>query len=165
MEGDSELIPLAGSYDVAVHFCQRAALVAQYLLNIRGSDESHRYVIPHFRHSADGIEASQLASVGIAAHSDVHRAEMSLREQYHTGAGAEDGQTVQDVLPDGFQKTQFPEQPHLHGALASRQYESVFPLQPVFLLPHLEALHSEPLQRLFVFYECPLQGQYSNSHL
>lgn len=111
------------------------------------------------------VEASELATVGITAHPEVHSAETTFGQKYHSGTCTEDRQTLEDSLTNGLVKSKFPKQTHLDRTLTARQYESILLLLPIPVLAYLECFYAKLLKHVFVFNESPLQGQYCYSHL
>lgn len=75
MEGCDQLIALPCCHDVPIHFGKHLAR-ARYIIYIGGADEGHRDVCTDLLHWLRGEETAKLAAVGIAAHIDVHRAEV-----------------------------------------------------------------------------------------
>ena len=78
MEGCGQLVPLLDGYDVVIDGGDRVASVTEDGLHIRCADEGQGEGISDSVHMACGVETAQLATVGVAAHTDVHRAQMVL---------------------------------------------------------------------------------------
>ena len=156
MESGSELVALACGNDVAINGGKCLAIVGGDRLDVRGTDESHGYLLTNASDGACGVKTAQLTTVGITTYLDVHRVQTTFGEQDHTGTGAEDGHTVEDGLTDGGEETEFVEEAHLDGALSSRQDQSILWVLPVFQLAQLESLDSKALEHLLMFDKGPL---------
>ena len=144
MKGGGHLARLQGGNDVTVDGGYGLALGRRHLFYIRRAYKGHRYAAAYALDVVLGAEAAQLATVGVAPHTDGHSAQPPLREEDHAGTGAEDGQPVDDGLTDRLVQTELTEQPHLHRTLAAGQDETVLGLSSVGQLPHLEGLDTQP---------------------
>ena len=134
-------------------------------MDVGRTDEGHGQMFADARNVTCRIETSQLSSVGIAAHVNVHRAEsltglsiFLFGQQDESGASAKYGQTLENGLTDRVEESQTTQQADLGGRFATRNDERILRLLPVAQLAHLESFHTQFLQHLFVLNECPLQG-------
>ena len=88
----------------------------------RGANKGERnsFIFP----ATLGVEAAELAAVGVAAHGDGQGAEM-VGEQDEAGAGAEGGEALGDALAQRFEHSQVMQQLRLYGGLAAGEHQAV----------------------------------------
>ena len=163
MEGRNELIALTGGHDMSIDLSKDLDTGRENPIDIRGTDEGHGNVFADALDWCLRVKAAQLASVGIALHVDVHRAQVQGRQEYQAGAGAEDGQAVDDCLADGLEESQFAKQFALCGRFATRDDQSAPSLRgtrveslPIIELTNLDSLYTQAVEHLLVLDKCSL---------
>lgn len=157
MEGKGDLSALLGSNNVVACGGQDAA-GRLHLFYIWCANERHRDVWPHAIYWLHGVETAQLPPVGIAAHANVHGAEVQGREQDEPCTGAEDWQTGKNVAADGLKQTKIVEQARLRGGLTTWQHQPILRLLPVGKLAHLEGFCTQLAEYLLMLNECSLKS-------
>ena len=171
VESGSELVSLSDGDDMTVHLRKNLHFGGEGTMNVWCADEGHRQLVGDASYFTCCLETAQLPTVCITANVNVHRAEsftgmpiFLFGKQDQSCTSAKDGQAFENGLADRVEESQTVEQVDLGGRFATRDDERILRLLPVLQLAYLEGLHAQLLQHLFVFDECPLQGQYCNSH-
>ena len=78
VECRGNLVTLTSGNDMAIYFGYRLAVGRQHLFDLRCTDKGHGHVVANAFDRASGMETAQLAPVGVAAHTDMHGAQIPL---------------------------------------------------------------------------------------
>lgn len=155
MEGGDQLMTLTGSDDVAIDHREHLYPIA-HRRDVRSADEGHRD--GGTGELIGGVEAAELAAVGVAQHGDIHGAEVGGIEHDEAGTGAEHREPVLDGITDGLEQPEVAQQAQHGGALAAGDDEGILRLLPVGELTHFEGLDTEAVQDVGVLDESALEG-------
>jgi len=133
VQGDEGLDAGAGSFDARGadkgeenrlgSECGAAARVVLFICDA-GCSRGFFCPLRPFFPATLGVEAAELAAVGVAAHGDGQGAEM-VGEQDEAGAGAEGGEALGDALAQRFEHSQVMQQLRLYGGLAAGEHQAV----------------------------------------
>lgn len=174
MERDGQLAVLACGDDMVIDRGQDFDAVANGL-DVGRTDEDHRKWLFVGRCDSGncgiGRKTTQLATIGIAAHADVHRGEVVRVEHDEAGAGAKHRHSVQNGLADGLVQRFVADDARHGGAFAARDDETAVSFRhlgtvslPVGQVPDFQRFVAKTVQHLFVFDECALKGKDCDCH-
>ena len=149
MERGYKLVALLGSNDMSSHFCKNPC-VAVNLLYVWSTDECHWDIIADTFNFRFSKEASQLSAISIPAHAYIHSRKTArllsfhlFRKQNEAGTRSIDRESRLNVASHKIQQTQVFKEFRLCSALASGDNQSVFMLQPIFLLPYFKTFNTK----------------------
>ena len=140
MESCDELVTLSCRNDVAIDLGEYIDTLA-HLGDIGCTNERHRNIANAVKLSMSK-ETTQLPSVGVAFHLDIHGIEMVVIKQYQSGTSTKSGQTTFDSLLYWFVKSQFFDKFEYCSTLTPRDNQSVLVLLPVGKIAYLKTVHA-----------------------
>ena len=152
MEGGGDLVVVAHSHRCVVQGDEGLDVRTEGF-DARGANEGegNSFIFP----TTLGVEAAELAAVGVAAHGDGQGTEM-VGQKDEAGAGAEGGEALGDALAQRFEHSQVMQQLRLYGGLATGEHQAVEGTGEVGGLAQLDGGAAEGLQALLVLDESAL---------